>query len=298
MQQSFDLNEALIFVSVVEAGTMTAAAERLGIQKSTVSRKIAAMEERIGMRLIYRSTRRSVLTDIGEGHYERCKSIVQAFEDAENMLQQHKEEPAGRLKIIVPIEVGQLYFANFLGGFVQKWPKVSLDVELTSRAIDFREEGISLAIRLAKPNDLDLICKELKSIRTYLVASPDYVKEHPISHPKDLESVNCITLRSVHTQEKWAFTRGLEVCEVKHKSNLNFNNVTAAREAAIAGAGVAQVPNLILEKALQKGSLIHILPEWSLMPRDVYAIYPARRFMPLALSTLLEELEEYFKTRG
>ena len=278
MQQSFDLNEALIFANVVESGSMTAAAERLGIQKSTVSRKMAAMEERIGMRLIHRSTRRSVLTDIGEGHYERCRNIVQAFADAENILQQHKAEPSGRLKVIVPIEIGQLYFASFLGGFIQRWPKITVDVELTSRPIDFREEGISLAIRLAKPNDLDLVCRKLKEAETCLVASPDYLKKHTIHHPRDLDSVNCITLRSVHIQEKWIFARGLETYEADYHSNLSFNNVTAAREAAIAGAGVAQIPNLILDSALKKGSLIRVLPDWSLMSRDVLCDLSGKTF--------------------
>ena len=296
MQQSLDLNEALIFVAVVDSGSMTAAAERLGMQKSTVSRKLAAMEERIGMRLLRRSTRRSELTDIGEGHYQRCRSIVRAFEDAENILQQHKEEPAGRLKVVVPIEAGQMFFAGFLGKFVQRWPKVSLDVELTSRPIDFREEGISLAIRFAEPNDLDLVCKRLRTVQTCLVASPDYLKTHPVSHPRDLERVNCITMRSVHVQEEWVFSRGSEICEVDCTSNLSFNNITASREAAIASAGVAQIPGLILDSALQEGSLVHVLPEWSLVSRDIYAIYPARRFMSLALSTLLDELDNYLQT--
>ncbi len=293
MQQSLDLNEALIFVSVVDAGSMTAAAERLGMQKSTVSRKVAAMEERIGVRLLQRSTRKRVLTDIGEGHYQRCRQIVQAFEEAENILQSHREEPSGQLNIVAPIEVGQLVLAQFIGTFVQCWPRVTVNVELTNRKIDFREEGIDLALRLSPPNDQNLVCRRVWTSELMLVAAPGFQKDQGIRHPSDIQRLNAIRYNSNHdTTGIWTFSRGSESHEYAVKGNLGFNNVTAIREAAIAGAGVALLPRLILEEALQNGKLVQLLPDWTMPERHVYAIYPPRRFMPLALSKLIEELSQ------
>ncbi|MGY0217348.1 LysR family transcriptional regulator [Endozoicomonadaceae bacterium StTr2] len=292
MQQSHDLNEALIFVSIVEAGSMTAAAERLGMQKSTVSRRLSAMEQRIGVRLLQRSTRKNVLTEIGEGHYQRCRQIVQAFKEAENILQTHKEEPSGKLNVVVPIEVGQLFFARFLGAFVQRWPKVSLNVELSNRRIDFREEDIDLALGLQPPNDQNLVCRQIKASPSRLVASPRYAQARQIRHPSDITAMNCIAMNSAHMEHQfdWTFTRKQESVSVDINSNLSFNNITAVREATIAGAGIALLPELIVEKSLQQKELLLLLPEWSLPDRYIYAIYPPRHFMPLALRTLLDEI--------
>ena len=285
-----DLNEALFFVRVVESGSMTAAAEQLAVQKSTVSRKITSLEERVGVKLLQRSTRKNVLTEIGERHFHRCKEIVQAFEEAENQLQRHKSEPAGPLKVIVPIEVGQTFFASFLGSFVQRWPKVSLDVELSNRAFEFREQGIDLALRMTPPKDPDLVCRKLRDYQCILVASPEYLAAHQVKHPDDLPSVNSITTRTTYIEGGWTFEKDSEKVEVRVKSNLGFNNITAVREAAISGAGVAVLPTMLVAEALVNKSLVQLLPEWSLPDRSIYVIYPPRRYMSLALSKLLEEL--------
>ena len=192
MQQSLDLNEALIFATVVEAGSMTAAAEKLGIQKSTISRKLSSMEERIGVRLLHRSTRKMILTDIGEGHYQRCRCIVEAFEEAEDILQSHLEEPSGKLNIVAPIEVGQLVLAQFVGEFVQRWPKVSINVELSNRKIDFHEDNIDLAFQVIPPNDQNLVCRRVWTSEMVLVGSPDYLDGKSIKHPSDLVELNTI----------------------------------------------------------------------------------------------------------
>ena len=297
MQQSYDLNEALIFTVVVEAGSITAAAARLNMQKSTVSRKLVAMEERLGVRLLQRSTRKQTLTSIGEGHYRRCRHIVEAFEEADNILQSHKEEPSGTLSLVLPIEAGQMVLARFLGEFVQRWPKVSLDVELTNRKIDFKEEGIDLALALTPPNDQNLICRTVKATSSVLVASPSFMTGKQITHPEQLAHMNCIQQVTPLLDNQWVFFKGSDTVEPMIGGNLRFNNITALREAAIAGAGLALLPEIIISEALETGKLVQLLPDWQLPERFMYAIYPPRRFMPLALDRLLQEMEEEFEEK-
>ena len=291
MQQSSDLNEALIFATVVEAGSMTAAAERLGMQKSTISRKMSAMEERIGVRLLHRSTRKLTLTDIGEGHYQRCRCIVEAFEEAENILQHHREEPSGHLNIVAPIEAGQMVLARFIGEFAQKWPKVSINVELSNRKVDFYEDNIDLALQITPPNDPDLVCRKVWTTELLLVSSPEYLKGRVINHPSDLEGLNTIRFfPAIDASTGWILSKEGEVYEHIGQGGLVFNNITAIREAVIVGAGIALLPSMILEDALQSGKLVQLFPDWTMPVRHVHAIYPPRRLMPLALRTLLEEL--------
>ncbi|MCL6271518.1 LysR family transcriptional regulator [Sansalvadorimonas sp. 2012CJ34-2] len=290
MQQSADLNEALIFFTVVEAGSMTAAAERLGMQKSTISRKLSAMEERIGVRLLHRSTRRMALTDIGEEHFQRCRYIVEAFQEAENILQHHKSEPSGHLNIVAPIEVGQLVLARQVGEFVQRWPKVSINVELSNRRVDFYEDNIDLALQITPPNDQDLVCRRVWTSEMILVASPDFLKGKTIHHPSDLAELNTIRFYPmIDNTSGWVFSKDGEVYTHIGQGNIIFNNITAIREAAIVGAGLALLPKMILEDALTSGVLVQLFPDWSMPVRHVHAIYPPRKMMPLALRTLLEE---------
>ena len=297
MQQSIDLNEALIFATLVEMGSMTATARHLGVQKSTISRKLSALEERIGVRLIQRSTRKQVLTDIGEAHYQRCRDIVQAFENAENHLQRHREEPVGQLKVVAPVEVGHLFLARLIGLFAQRWPGVTVDLELTSRNIDFREEGIDLALQLLPPNDPNLVCRKVRSSSLMLVASPGYVAGKRIEHPSDLRQLNSIRFTPLNEAGTWEFSKGGEHYMHPARGNIGFNSIPAVREAAMVGAGIALLPGVFLEEALESGQLIRLLPGWVTPERHVYAIYPPRRFIPLALSKLLEALSQILNER-
>ena len=289
MQQPADLNEALIFVRVVEAGSLTAAAERLAMQKSTVSRKLTAMENRLDVRLIQRSTRRLMLTDIGAEHYERCRQIVQAFEEAEQALRRVHEEPSGHLRLVMPIEFGQRFLARVIARFLERYPQVTIEAELTSRRVDIIEEGIDMAIRIDPGQEPDLVCRKLVSSPIRLVASPTYLARHaPIHHPADLADHNCLCNSAAQAHRIWQFQRGEERVEVAPAGNLIFNNITAIREALKEHAGIGTVPSLICDEAIRRGELVEVLPGWRLPAGNIYGIYMPRRFMPLALEKLLD----------
>ena len=293
MQQPTDLNEALIFVRVVEAGSLTAAAERLAMQKSTVSRKLTAMENRLDVRLIQRSTRRLMLTDIGAEHYERCRQIVQAFEEAEQALRRVHEEPSGNLRLVMPIEFGQRFLARVIARFLKRYPQVTIKAELTSRRVDIIEEGIDLAIRIDPGQEPDLVCRKLVSSPICLLASPAYLTQHPpIQHPGELAQHNCLCNSSAQTHQTWQFQRGEELVEIVPKGNLIFNNITAIREALKEHAGIGTVPSLICDEAIRRGELVEVLPDWRLPAGTIYGLYMPRRFMPLALEKLLDHCME------
>ncbi len=293
MQQPVDLNEALIFVRVVEAGSLTAAAERLAMQKSTVSRKLTAMENRLDVRLIQRSTRRLMLTDIGAEHYERCRQIVQAFEEAEQALRRVHEEPSGHLRLVMPIEFGQRFLARVIARFLKRYPQVTIKAELTSRRVDIIEEGIDLAIRIDPGQEPDLVCRKLVSSPICLLASPAYLAQHPpIQHPAELAQHNCLCNSSAQTHQTWQFQRGEEQVGIVPQGNLIFNNITAIREALKEHAGIGTVPSLICDEAIRRGELVEVLPDWRLPAGTIYGMYMPRRFMPLALEKLLDHCME------
>ncbi|GAA4651810.1 LysR family transcriptional regulator [Kistimonas scapharcae] len=297
MQQPTDLNEALIFVRVVEAGSLTAAAERLTMQKSTVSRKLTAMENRLDVRLIQRSTRRLTLTDIGAEHYERCRQIVQAFEEAELALRRVHEEPSGHLRLVMPIEFGQRFLARVIARFLQRYPQVTIEAELTSRRVDIIEEGIDLAIRVDPGHEPDLVCRKLVSAPVRLLASPAYLDRHPrLRHPSDLAYHNCIRNSSSLAHKTWCLHKNDEKIVINPTGNLILNNITAVREALKAHAGIGTVPNLICQDAINHGELVEVLPGWQLPAGNIYGMYMPRRFMPLALEKLLDHCVDEIAT--
>ena len=155
------LDDALIFTRVVEFHSFTQAAHSLGMQKSTVSRRIALLEERLGVRLLNRTTRKLRLTEVGQAYYDRCRQIMLDFAEAEQAVMQLQQEPSGLLRITAPIEFGQLYLAEVLGDFMRLYPQITAEVELSSRTVDPLEEGVDIAITVGQPEDSTLIARRL-----------------------------------------------------------------------------------------------------------------------------------------
>lgn len=166
------LDDALIFVRVVETHSFTQAALGLGMQKSTVSRRIVQLEERLGVRLINRTTRRLRLTEVGEAYYERCRQILLDFAEAERAVMQLQQAPAGLLRISAPIEFGQWVLGRVVGAFMRQHPQITAEVELASRSVDPVEEGVDIAIQVGLPNEATLVARKLFETRRRLCASP------------------------------------------------------------------------------------------------------------------------------
>lgn len=279
-----DLNEIKIFIQVVTRGSFTLAAEFLGLTKSTVSRKVAMLESRLGVRLLTRTTRQLYLTEEGEDFYKRCERILRDLEEAELAVSSAQEKVAGHLKIILPIELGQLVMGRVIGEYLQRYPGVTIEAELTNRKIDMLEEGVDLMFRLGLDKDSSLISRRLTSAHPVLVASPQYIERRGLPNtPSDLERHECI----VSYMPTWTFYKeGMEKT-VKPSGAMKSNNITCTREAAIAGLGITLIPSFLVEDIIAKGELIRIMEDWQGQSRHIYALYPSRQYKPQKLKTFL-----------
>ncbi|MBC9250067.1 LysR family transcriptional regulator [Pseudomonas alcaligenes] len=280
------LDDALIFTRVVECHSFTQAAQSLGMQKSTVSRRIALLEERLGVRLLNRTTRKLRLTEVGQAYYERCRQIMLDFAEAEQAVMQLQQEPSGLLRITAPIEFGQLFLGSVLGQFMRQYPQISAEVELTSREVDLVEEGIDIAIQIGQPQDSTLIARKLFQSSRHLCASPEYLAQHGTpSSSRELASHRAILLPQ-DSLRYWPLLGENIACQ----RVLSCNNITLAREAAQAGAGIAALPVMISGEALRSGRLVEVLPGIRLPVGELYAVYPSRRFQAMKVKTFLDFL--------
>jgi DNA-binding transcriptional LysR family regulator len=280
------LDDALIFTRVVECHSFTLAAQGLGMQKSTVSRRIALLEERLGVRLLNRTTRKLRLTEVGQAYYERCRQIMLDFAEAEQAVMQLQLAPAGLLRITAPIEFGQLFLGQVLGDFMRQYPQISAEVELTSRHVDPVEEGVDIAILVGQPQDSTLIARKVLETSRRLYASPDYLARHGTPQTvAELAGHRAILLPN-DSPRYWPLLGESIGCQ----RVLSCNNITFAREAALAGAGIAGLPIMISDLAVQQGRLLELLPQASLPVGELYAVYPSRRFQAMKVKTFLDFL--------
>jgi DNA-binding transcriptional LysR family regulator len=280
------LDDALIFTRVVECHSFTHAALGLGMQKSTVSRRIALLEERLGVRLLNRTTRKLRLTEVGQAYYERCRQIMLDFAEAEQAVMQLQLEPSGLLRISAPIEFGQLFLGRVLGEFMRQYPQITAEVELTSRNVDPVEEGMDIVILVGQPQDSTLIARKLFETSRSLCASPDYLARHGTPRTvADLAAHRAILLPH-DSPRYWPLLGENIACQ----RVLTSNNITFAREAALAGAGIAALPIMISERAVQEGRLIELVAEARLPAGELYAVYPSRRFQAMKVKTFLDFL--------
>lgn len=280
------LDDALIFTRVVELHSFTQAAHSLGMQKSTVSRRIVLLEERLGVRLLNRTTRKLRLTEVGQAYYERCRQIMVDFAEAEQAVMQLQQEPSGLLRITAPIEFGQLFLGKVLGTFMSQYPQITAEVEITSRDVDPLEEGVDIAIMVGQPQDSTLIARKLFENGRRLCASPAYLAAH--GTPRDVQALagHRAVLLPQDPQRHWPLLDESVPCQ----RVLHCNNITFAREAVLSGAGIASLPLMITEDAVRRGELVELLPGVQLPSGEIYAVYPSRRFQAMKVKAFLDFL--------
>ncbi|WP_375738007.1 LysR family transcriptional regulator [Pseudomonas boanensis] len=280
------LDDALIFTRVVECHSFTLAAQSLGMQKSTVSRRIALLEERLGVRLLNRTTRKLRLTEVGQAYYERCRQIMLDFAEAEQAVMQLQQEPSGLLRVTAPIEFGQLFLGKVLGTFMRQYPQITAEVEITSRNVDPLEEGVDIAIMIGQPQDSTLIARKLFESGRRLCASPAYLAAHGTPRTVEALAGHRAVLLPQDSQRYWS----IQGVSVPCQRVLFCNNITFAREAVLAGAGIAALPLMFTDSAVQRGELVELLPEARLPSGEVYAVYPSRRFQAMKVKAFLDFL--------
>ena len=288
-----------VFVTTVEAGSLSGAADRLGLSRPVVTRYLAELEAWAGARLLHRSTRRLGLTTAGEAVLPACRQVLSL---AQGM--QAQAAPAdgaapltGQLRLTASNSVGQVQLAPALADFVARHPGVSVDLQMQDRAVNLVQERIDLAIRIAVELDPNLIARRLCDCHSVVCAAPAYLAARGWpDRPEALAAHNCLT-HSYFGQSVWQFTDAQgQPTSVAVRGNLTANDAMALLRAAECGAGVARLPTILARPALASGALLPVLPGWTPQIAGVWAVYTSRRHMLPALRALLDFLVERFTT--
>jgi DNA-binding transcriptional LysR family regulator len=286
-----DLDSARIFTKIIELGSFTSAARYLKIPKPTVSRKITNLEEKLGVRLIERSTRQLRLTPNGERFLQYAMQITELVEDIHKDFQAIKEEPQGTLKIALSPIVGELYINRLLVSYMAQYPQVRIEILHTDQNLDPIKDGIDVIIWVGHLPKANLIAKWFSNSWNMLFASPRYLEKN--GHPtdfKDLLNHRCIQLHT-HQRAQWELHSKTRTQTVSPSFVLNTNNFWLAREAAIAGQGIALLPVLLLGEDVREKRLVSVLPEWSDNDSSIYAIFPSRKLLAPQVRAFLDLLD-------
>lgn len=285
------------FAAVVEAGSFVAAAEVTGLSKTAVSRHISDLEERLGVRLLQRTTRRLSLTDEGRTFFTRVKDVLGAIDEAESELTARSAEPSGLVRANAPLTFGTMHLAPLWGPFVDANPKVSLEITLSDRPVDLVEEGYDLAVRIATSPGLNVVSRKLATTRVVLCASPRYLDAHGTpQHPRDLADHALISYTYWSGGDEWTFTGPQGAVSVKVRSRIHANNGDTCRTAALAHQGIVLQPDFLIGGDLRAGTLIELLPEFRSVELGIHAVYPTRKHLPLKLRRLIDFLAAAFRS--
>jgi DNA-binding transcriptional LysR family regulator len=284
------------FVAVVETGSFTAASERLDSAKSAVSRRISALEERLGVQLLRRTTRVLNLTETGRGFYEHASRILADLVEAEAAVQQEHGELRGKIRLALPLSFGVRHMCKPIAAFSKLHPKVEFDLNLNDRRIDLIEEGADLALRIGRLQDSSLIAKRLFDAHAVVCASPHYLSVHGAPEsPEDLQTHDCLVYSNLPDPNQWSYVDDAgEERSVKVRSVLAASSGDFLTNAAAHGMGLVIQPTFIASESIRRGSLVPVLTdyEWPLPP--AYAVYPPTRHLSYRVRALIDFLAERF----
>lgn len=283
-----------VFAKVAEEKGFSAAARALGLSKSAVSKQVARLEDRLGARLINRTTRRLSLTAAGTAFYERCARVIAEAEEAERAVSSLHAEPRGVLKVNAPMSFATLQLAPAIPEFMARYPELAVDLTLNDRMVDLVDEGFDVAVRIARLTDSSLIARRLAPSRRLVVASPDYfARRGTPARPEDLKNHNCLLYAYTLTGDEWRFRDQ----SVRVTGNLKANNGEVLRAAVLAGAGVALMPTFIVGDDVRAGRLQAVLGAWEDHSSSVYAVYPHARYLSTKVRVFVDYLAGRFGAR-
>ena len=283
-----------MFVAVVDAGSISGAAERLEVAKSAVSRRLTDLEARLGAELLHRTTRRLGLTDSGRAFFERAQRILADLEEAEQAVSQAHGAIRGRLKVALPLSFGLLHLAGLINEFLGLHPEVEFDLDFNDRQIDLMQEGFDLAIRIARLPDSSLIARKLAPIRHALCASPDYLARHGTpARADDLASHAGLVYSNLANPGLWSYVRpDGQPGSVQVPVKLRANPGDCLCRAAIAGQGVILHPTFYLSDAIRTGELVPLLTDHAWPELNAYALYPPTRHLSRRVRAFVDFLAE------
>ena len=280
------------FVAVAETGSFTAAARKTGVSVAQVSRRVAALEERLGVKLLHRTTRKVLLTEAGLLYFEHCQDLVNGLELAELAVTRMQSAPKGLVKITAPTTYGEKHLAPLLIKFLERYPQVDLEWTLTNKRLDLIETGIDLAVRLGNLDDSTLTARRLASRQLHVCASPSYLEHHGEPHTlSELKHHHCL----IGTIDLWRFKENGRARSLRVSGRFRCNSGNALRSAALQGLGLVQLPDYYVQKDLTEGRLIEVLSGYRSDREGVWALFPKNRNLSPKVRLLIDFLADRLK---
>jgi DNA-binding transcriptional LysR family regulator len=290
-------NDLLLYARVVDEGSFSRAAERMGLPKSTVSRRIAALEAQLGERLLLRTTRKLTVTDFGHSVLQHARQVASEVEAATSLAQHRQAEPSGRLRVSMPGDFANVVLGPLLARFIAAHPAISLELDLSPRRVDLIGENFDLAIRMGDlPDDASLAARSLAVFSTSLYASPGYLERRGApSEPEALMEHDALRLLMRSGEPApWMLRRGEARWEGIPPGRATINSPDMLMRLARSGAGIAGLSDYSAESYVLSGELTPVLPEWSLPSSTAWAVFPGRRLMPARTRVFLDALQAEF----
>lgn len=278
------------FVNVAETESFTLAAQRLQISTAKVSRQVSALEKRLNVKLLHRTTRRLSLTEEGQLFYHHCRHVLDGLENAERAVTALQTTPRGRIRLTAPVSYAEKKIAPLLNNFALEYPEIEINAYFTNKQVDLIDEGYDIAIRLGILNDSTLIAKKLQKRDSYLCASPDYLKQYGTPHSvSELEHHNCL----LGTLGHWRFPNNSRKHPINLRGTIRYNSGEALLDAALKGLGIVQLPDYYVDIHLAQGTLIAILEDQADVDQGVWVVYPANRYLSPKIRVLIDYLDKY-----
>ena len=286
------------FVAVAQENSFTRAAKRLGKSTKLVSNHVAALEARLSTQLFNRTTRSVSLTDVGAAYLERCRPILEQFDELDDLVQDRQSALSGPIRITAPTSFGSTRLVHALAPFQADHPDIDVELHLTDTRVALVEEGFDLAVRVGTLRDSTLRVRKLSDMPLVVVASPHYLNSHGRpGHPRALASHNCIIDQALTDRASWRFNIGGTEETVRVSGNISVNTPGALAETATSGMGIARCPLYVVESALEDGRLVELFRAHRVTEYGLYALYPPNRHLTARLRALIDHLAAAFGPR-
>ncbi len=284
------------FVAVVDAGSFTAAADRVGITNKLVSKYVAQLEDHLGIRLLHRTTRTLSLTDAGQRYYARCAELLDDVDRLESSLLEKETGLSGTLRIAAPTTFGEIYIAPLLYQFQKQHPDLTVDLRLNDRYVDLAEEGFDLSIRIGDLGDSGMIAKKLTTVELWAIAAPEYLEAHGTPEtPTELKTHALLLDTNIRTGNVWQFNMNGQMQRISVKGNMMVNSAKTIADLVVSGAGIALSPNFCAAPLVKEGLVNRILLDNTSASLDINAVFLNTRYMPAKVRGVLDYLSGRFK---
>lgn len=284
-----------IFTRIIQLGSFTAVASEMGMNQSTVSKKVAALEDSLGATLLTRTNRKVILTEVGTNYYEHCLSILSELEEAEAQTKDYTLKPKGNLRINVPVAFGRIHVLPYIPDFMISYPDISLELSCLDRKVDLVSDGFDLVIRIGHLDDSSLIARKLGNSPRVIVSTPYYLNKYgKPENLNDLKQHNCLVYNLLATVNIWHFiNKGKEV-SLQVSGSMQSNSSDAILECVRSGLGIAVMPNWLIQPLLDNGELVTIMDDYVPTEFPINALYPHNHYIPLKVRCFVNYLKEQF----